>query len=79
MLVEQRVWHQIANGDKNVYALVYRDLFSRFFNHGRKFTSDTLLIEDAAQEALCYCGKAEANSTGLKTWKLIFIQFTAII
>ena len=52
MSIEQRLWPQISKGDKDVYAMVYRDLFSRFYNHGRKFTQDTLLIEDAAQEAL---------------------------
>lgn len=52
MSIEQSLWQQISKGDKEVYALVYRDLFSRFYNYGRKFTPDALLIEDAAQEAL---------------------------
>ncbi len=46
------LWLKISKGDKEVYAIAYRDLFSRFYNHGRKFTRDTLLIEDSAQEAL---------------------------
>ena len=52
MSIASNLWQQISKGDKEVYAMVYRDLFSRFYNHGRKFTQDTLLIEDAAQEAL---------------------------
>lgn len=46
------LWQQISKGDKEAYAMVYCDLFTRFYNHGSKFTRDTLLIEDAAQEAL---------------------------
>ncbi len=52
MSIEQGLWQHISKGDKEVYALIYRELFSRFYNHGRKFTADAVLIEDAAQEAL---------------------------
>jgi RNA polymerase sigma factor (sigma-70 family) len=46
------LWLLITNDDKVAYAEVYRFLYRRFYNYGRKFTADNLLIEDAAQETL---------------------------
>lgn len=36
----------------DAYAIMYREYFRRFFNYGKKFIEDEILIEDAAQEAL---------------------------
>lgn len=72
MLIEQRIWQQIANGDKEVYAAVYRELFPRFFNNGRKFTEDTLLIEDVAQEALLSLWESRSKFNRIKNVEAYF-------
>ena len=66
MSIEQNLWRKISKGDKKIYAEVYRGLFPRFYNHGRKFTSDTLLIEDAAQEALILLWERREKLPGIK-------------
>lgn len=43
---------RIAKGDKEAYAEAYRFYYKRFYNYGRKFTTDETLIEDAVQETL---------------------------
>jgi RNA polymerase sigma factor (sigma-70 family) len=50
--IEKQVWLRIAEGDQDAYAGVYRFYYKRFYNYGRKFSSDEALIEDAVQETL---------------------------
>jgi RNA polymerase sigma factor (sigma-70 family) len=66
MSIEQYLWQQISKGDKESYAEVYRGLFPRFYNHGHKFTSDSLLVEDAAQEALVLLWERREKLPGIK-------------
>lgn len=50
--MENEVWAQIGNGKQDAYAQLYVFYYKRLYNYGRKFTSDTALLEDALQEAL---------------------------
>ncbi|MEI6949291.1 sigma-70 family RNA polymerase sigma factor [Paraflavisolibacter sp. H34] len=48
--MEKELWQQIVDGDRQAYAGLYRDYFKKFYNYGRKFTADALLVEDCIQE-----------------------------
>ena len=52
MQIEKQKWKQIAEGDQQAYAAIYRFYYRRFYNYGRKFTDDEALVEDAVQETL---------------------------
>ncbi len=52
MQIGKEQWLRIESGDQHAYAEVYRFLYRRFYNYGKKFTSDDSLIEDAIQETL---------------------------
>lgn len=48
--MDKLIWQNIANGEKGAYKEVYTGYFKKFFNYGRKFTNNHLLIEDSIQE-----------------------------
>lgn len=48
--MNKETWQNIIDGDKNAYADLYIFYFKKFFNYGRKFTTDIALIEDSIQE-----------------------------
>lgn len=48
--MDKQTWRNIAEGDKEAYSGLYILYFKKFYNYGRKFTSDVLLIEDCIQE-----------------------------
>jgi RNA polymerase sigma factor (sigma-70 family) len=50
--VEKQLWIRVGRDDEEAYAEVYRFYYRRFYNYGRKFTSDVPLVEDSVQEAL---------------------------
>ncbi|MGN6399680.1 MAG: RNA polymerase sigma factor, partial [Flavisolibacter sp.] len=52
MQIEKQKWKQIAEGDQQAYAAIYRFYYRRFYNYGRKFSDDEALVEDAVQETL---------------------------
>lgn len=52
MALDSTIWDRIAAGDHDAYSEAFRYYFPRFYNYGAKFTSDIVLVEDAAQEAL---------------------------
>lgn len=41
---------QIMTGDIDAYAGLYKEYYKRFYNYGRKFTTNIHLIEDSIQE-----------------------------
>lgn len=52
MHTDAALWIKISNDDHQAFAELFRVLFKRLYNYGRKFTADDSLIEDAAQETL---------------------------
>lgn len=44
------MWEQVAKGDEESYAELFRTYYKKLFNYGKKFTEDETLIEDTAQE-----------------------------
>jgi RNA polymerase sigma factor (sigma-70 family) len=48
--MDKHAWQNILKGDHLAYAQVYHEYFKKFHNYGKKFTSDTALIEDSIQE-----------------------------
>ena len=52
MKLDKAVWDAIAAGDQHAYAEVYRSMYERLYNYGRKFSSAESTIEDAIQETL---------------------------
>lgn len=52
MQIDKQVWLKIAESDQQAYAGMYRFYYRRFYNYGRKFTDDDVLLEDTIQEVL---------------------------
>jgi RNA polymerase sigma factor (sigma-70 family) len=50
--IEKDIWRGVHNSDQEAYAKVYRYYYPRFYNYGKKFTSNVPLVEDATQETL---------------------------
>lgn len=48
--MDNPVFQHIMNGDIDAYSGLYKEYYKRFYNYGRKFTSNTYLIEDSIQE-----------------------------
>ena len=66
MPIDPNIWKLIAQDDREAYAIMYKYYFSRFYNYGKKFVLDTILIEDAAQEALLIIWEKRASIPELK-------------
>jgi len=47
---EKIIWNNLRNGDKKALEAIYRNYFEELFSYGRKFSSDTSLVEDSIQE-----------------------------
>lgn len=52
LTIDTALWENVATGDQQAYADLFRILYKRFYNYGKKFTGDESVIEDAAQETL---------------------------
>ncbi len=52
MQIDKEIWQRIGDSDEEAFATAYRFYFKRFYNYGRKFTTDEDLISDCAQETL---------------------------
>lgn len=52
MAPSRNVWLNIHHGDKTAYEQIFVYYFYRYCNYGKKFTEDSILIEDAAQETM---------------------------
>jgi RNA polymerase sigma factor (sigma-70 family) len=48
--MDRQLWQNIIEGDRLAYEKLYVDCFKRFYNYGKKFTGDIVLIEDSIQE-----------------------------
>ena len=48
----RNLWLGIYDGDRTAYEQIFIYYFSRYCNYGKKFTDDSTLIEDAAQETM---------------------------
>ncbi|RAJ76789.1 RNA polymerase sigma factor (sigma-70 family) [Chitinophaga dinghuensis] len=48
--MDNPVFQHIMNGDIEAYSGLYKEYYKRFYNYGRKFTTNTHLIEDSIQE-----------------------------
>jgi RNA polymerase sigma factor (sigma-70 family) len=65
--LENEIWAQIGNGNRDAYAQLYVFYYKRLYNYGRKFTSDTALLEDALQEALMSVWTGRSRLKTLRT------------
>lgn len=50
MELKTTLWEQVAEGNEESYAELFRIYYKKLFNYGKKFTEDETLIEDIAQE-----------------------------
>jgi RNA polymerase sigma factor (sigma-70 family) len=48
--MDKQIWQNILQGDHLAYKQLYYEYFKKFYNYGKKFTTDTALIEDSIQE-----------------------------
>lgn len=48
--IKTTLWDNVAEGDQDSYAELFRIYYKKLFNYGKKFTEDETLIEDIAQE-----------------------------
>lgn len=44
------LWESFRSGDKEAFAVLFREHYETLFRYGSKFTSDTELLEDSIQE-----------------------------
>ncbi|TXH60895.1 MAG: sigma-70 family RNA polymerase sigma factor [Bacteroidia bacterium] len=51
-VLQTEIWKLISLGNEQAFAQAYTFYYKRFYNYGKKFTEDQLLLEDAIQEAL---------------------------
>lgn len=51
-VLQTEIWKLISLGNEQTFAQAYTFYYKRFYNYGKKFTEDQLLLEDAVQEAL---------------------------
>jgi len=47
---EPALWQSFISGKREAYADLYRIYHPRLYNYGRKFTADTIVVEDCIQE-----------------------------
>ena len=52
MAPSNHLWLRISDGDRIAYEEIFIYYFNRYCNYGQKFTDDSNLIEDAAQEIM---------------------------
>lgn len=52
MQIEKELWQRTATGDQQAYAAVFRTLYRKLYNYGKKFTGGDEFLEDAIQETL---------------------------
>ncbi|MFB6455387.1 RNA polymerase sigma factor [Chitinophaga sp. Hz27] len=48
--MDNPTFQHIIEGDIDAYSGLYKEYYKRFFNYGRKFTTNIVLIEDSIQE-----------------------------
>ncbi|SEW52656.1 RNA polymerase sigma factor [Chitinophaga arvensicola] len=48
--MDNPIFQHIINGDTDAYSGLYKEYYRKFYNYGRKFTSNIHLIEDSIQE-----------------------------
>lgn len=61
MDTKSTIWGRVALGDKDAYADLFRDLFKRLYNYGKKFTADEDLLKDVAQDTLLVIWQKKAE------------------
>ncbi|MEO6868638.1 MAG: hypothetical protein ABI168_03280, partial [Ginsengibacter sp.] len=66
MPIDIIIWNRIAQNDQEAYAIMYRHYYARFYNYGKKFIADEMLIEDAAYETLLMVWEKRDSIPGLK-------------
>lgn len=47
---EKSLWNELKKGDKSALEKIYRTFFKELFNYGKRFSSDTSLVEDSIQD-----------------------------
>jgi RNA polymerase sigma factor (sigma-70 family) len=47
---DQKIWLSFQEGNEQAYAEIYTAYFNHLFRYGKKFTTDTELIEDCIQD-----------------------------
>ena len=52
MAPARHLWLSISDGDRIAFEEIFIYYFNRYCNYGKKFTDDSVLIEDAAQETM---------------------------
>lgn len=52
MAPSRNLWISISHSDRLAYEEIFIYYFNRYCNYGKKFTDDSTLIEDAAQETM---------------------------
>ena len=50
MPIHNQIWQNILRGDRAAYEQLYYEYFKKFYNYGKKFTTDIALIEDSIQD-----------------------------
>jgi len=54
-------WRAFVAGDERIFERVYHTFFDAFYNYGRKYTSNTALVEDTIHDLFVRFWKNRAN------------------
>jgi RNA polymerase sigma factor (sigma-70 family) len=56
------LWDAFRNGDRDAFAVLFRQHYETLFRFGGKFTTDTELLEDSIQELFIECWQAKSRA-----------------
>jgi RNA polymerase sigma factor (sigma-70 family) len=77
---DMEVWGSFLKGNKQAYAYIYQSYFSKLYNYGRKFSTDTELIKDCIQDLFTKLWRNKehlGHTTSIKNY--LFTSFRRIL
>ncbi|MDF7818206.1 sigma-70 family RNA polymerase sigma factor [Runella sp. MFBS21] len=71
---ETALWESLAKGDQEAFEILYRHYFKILVNYGSRFTSDTLLLEDAIQDLFTYLWRRRVQLANIQEPKFYLLR-----
>ena len=71
---ETALWESLAKGDQEAFEVLYRHYFKILVNYGSRFTSDTLLLEDAIQDLFTYLWRRRVQLANIQEPKFYLLR-----
>ncbi|GAB4000299.1 sigma-70 family RNA polymerase sigma factor [Spirosoma daeguense] len=71
---ETTLWESLAKGDQEAFEILYRHYFKILVNYGSRFTSDTLMLEDAIQDLFTYLWRRKVQLAAIEEPKFYLLR-----